>query len=59
MICILFGCGAILKSAKMQDHNPFENPDKIKPSTFSEFKKTKDMLKVDLPPFSVVVLALK
>ncbi|MGH2566623.1 MAG: alpha-L-arabinofuranosidase C-terminal domain-containing protein [Ginsengibacter sp.] len=43
----------------MQDHNTFDNPDKIKPQTFSDAKLNGSDLTVKLPPFSVVVLELK
>jgi alpha-N-arabinofuranosidase len=48
--------GQILKSGKMQDHNTFENPDRIKPQDFAAFKRMENVLEVTLPPFSVVVL---
>ncbi len=50
--------GTILKSAKLQDHNTFENPDKIKTEDFKEFKRKGDKITVTLPPFSVVVLKI-
>ena len=51
--------GRILTSAKLQDHNTFESPEKIKPANFTNFKKDGSLLSVTLPPFSVVVLTLK
>ena len=51
--------GRILSSAKLQDHNTFEVPDKIKPATFKGATITGGMLKAKLPPFSVVVLEVK
>jgi alpha-N-arabinofuranosidase len=51
--------GRILTSGKLQDHNSFEIPDKIKPAVFKGFKKTDNQVSVTLPPFSVVVLELK
>lgn len=48
--------GSVLKSAKIQDYNSFEQPDKIQPVAFSAFKKKGDQLVVTLPPASVVVL---
>jgi alpha-L-arabinofuranosidase len=51
--------GRILASAKLQDFNSFENPDKIKPADFKGASLKNDVLKVTLPPFSVVVLELK
>ncbi|MBK7870520.1 MAG: alpha-N-arabinofuranosidase [Saprospiraceae bacterium] len=51
--------GSILSSPKLQDHNTFDNPNKIKPATFRGFTKKGDQLMVTMPPFSVVVLELK
>ncbi|CCH51746.1 alpha-L-arabinofuranosidase domain protein [Fibrisoma limi BUZ 3] len=50
--------GRILTSAKVQDHNTFENPTKVKPVAFTGAKLTGDNLTVTLPPVSVVVLEL-
>lgn len=51
--------GRILTSNKLRDFNSFENPDKIKPAVFNKAVLQSGNLKVQLPPFSVVVLALK
>ena len=51
--------GRVLKSAKVQDHNTFENPEKIKPTTFKDATLKKDKITVTVSPFSVVVLELK
>ena len=51
--------GRILTSEKVQDHNTFENPTKIKPVEFNAAKLNGDELKVTLLPVSVVVLELK
>lgn len=51
--------GRILSSAKVQDHNTFDNPDKVKPAAFKGAKLSSDKLSVKVPPFSVVVLELK
>ena len=51
--------GRILTSEKVQDHNTFDNPTKIKPVEFNAAKLNGDELKVTLPPVSVVVLELK
>lgn len=48
--------GEILASAKLQDHNTFEQPDKIQPKAFKDFKYNKGKLTLRVPPFSVVVL---
>lgn len=51
--------GEILKSGKLQDHNTFDNPNKITPSTYENFKKKGSEITATLPPFSVVVLEIK
>lgn len=51
--------GTILASAKIQDHNTFDNPEKITPKEFKDFNNKKDQLQVNVPPFSVVVLELQ
>jgi alpha-N-arabinofuranosidase len=51
--------GSVLTSQKFNDYNSFENPDKIKTTIFSNARKEKDQLVVNLPPKSVVVLELK
>ena len=50
--------GRILTSDNMQDHNTFQEPDKVQPSTFNDFKLEQKGLSVNLPPNSVVVLAI-
>lgn len=50
--------GRILKSKTLDDHNTFDNPNKISPQTFTGAKISKNELHLELPPFSVVVLAL-
>ncbi|MFT3824804.1 MAG: alpha-N-arabinofuranosidase [Chitinophagaceae bacterium] len=51
--------GRIITSAKLQDCNTFEQPDKIKPVVFNGASLKGGSLQVKLPPFSVVVLTLK
>jgi alpha-L-arabinofuranosidase len=51
--------GRILTSAKVQDYNTFDNPNKIQPTTFNGAKLMNNMLTVAVPPFSVVVLEVK
>lgn len=46
----------ILTSDKLQDHNTFDDPDKIAITEFKDFKLRNGKLEVNLPPFSVVVL---
>ncbi len=51
--------GRILTSDKLQNYNSFENPDKIKPASFTGASLSSSTLRVKVPPFSVVVLELK
>jgi alpha-L-arabinofuranosidase len=51
--------GRVLNSAKLQDFNSFETPDKIKPVVFKDATFSNNLLKVKLPAHSVVVLELK
>jgi alpha-L-arabinofuranosidase len=51
--------GRVLTSAKLQDYNSFESPDKIKPAEFKGASLKDNTLKVEMPPFSVVVLELR
>lgn len=51
--------GTYLTSQNVRDHNTFENPDKIKPQTFSDFKLIGNNLDLNIPPHSVVVLEIK
>lgn len=51
--------GRVLVSAKIQDYNSFDVPDKIKPVAFKDFSFAKDGITVTLPPASVVVLTIK
>lgn len=51
--------GRILTSKNIQDHNTFDNPEKVKPTAFKGAKLKGNTLDVKLPPFSVVVLELK
>ncbi len=51
--------GQILASAKINDYNSFENPNKISIQDFKGAKLEKGVLKLSLPAYSVVVLNLK
>jgi alpha-L-arabinofuranosidase len=51
--------GRILSSPKIQDHNSFDDPEKIKPVAFNGAELKGDALQVKMPPASVVVLTLK
>jgi alpha-L-arabinofuranosidase len=51
--------GRILQSAKLQDFNTFNEPEKVKPAVFNGAKLNGSTINLTLPPFSVVVLTLK
>lgn len=51
--------GRILVSEKLQDHNTFHQPEKVKPAAFQGAKISGNNLSLTLPPASVVVLELK
>lgn len=51
--------GRILQSAKLQDFNTFNEPEKVKPAVFNGAKLNGSSVSLTLPPFSVVVLTLK
>jgi len=51
--------GRILTSAALQDHNSFDEPNKIKPVAFKKASLNGNTLTVQLPPISVVMLELK
>lgn len=48
--------GRILTSEKVQDHNTFDNPNKVAPKAFNGASLSGDQLVVNLPQNSVVVL---
>ncbi len=50
--------GKILTAGKMNAHNTFENPNAVKPVRFADFKLKDNNLEVDMPPMSVVTLAV-
>jgi alpha-N-arabinofuranosidase len=51
--------GRILTSARLQDHNTFNEPEKIKPTVFKGARLNGGTASMSIPPFSVVVLQLK
>jgi alpha-N-arabinofuranosidase len=50
--------GRILRSAHLQDHNTFDEPEKIKPAPFTSAQINGNNLTLNIPPFSVIVLEL-
>ncbi|HUQ67009.1 MAG TPA: alpha-L-arabinofuranosidase C-terminal domain-containing protein [Flavitalea sp.] len=51
--------GRLLSSKRLQDHNTFEDPDKVKPEVFDGASMKGDNVEFKIPPFSVIVLELK
>jgi len=51
--------GRILQSEKLQDHNSFDDPNKVKPTNFNGASLSGNNLSIRLPAFSVVVLTIK
>ena len=51
--------GTILSSDDLQDHNTFDEPEKITPKELKKVKFRKGVLEVEVPPFSVMVLTGK
>jgi alpha-N-arabinofuranosidase len=48
----------ILRSDRIQDHNSFDDPEKIIPRKFLQAVMKEGDLQVDMPPASVVLLTL-
>ncbi len=48
--------GTILTSKNLQDHNDFDDPEKINVKAFSDFKVKGGVLTVDIPPYAVVMM---
>ena len=46
----------ILTSRRLQDHNTFDAPEKVKPVAFEDFTFRKGVFRAELPPFSVLVV---
>ncbi|HLO53225.1 MAG TPA: alpha-L-arabinofuranosidase C-terminal domain-containing protein [Saprospiraceae bacterium] len=51
--------GELLTSAKVDDHNSFENGNKITPKSIKNISIKNNLLNVEIPPFSVAVYRLK
>ena len=51
--------GIILTTRNIDDHNTFEQPDKVKPADFSGARLVKGTLKVTLPAKSIVTLSIR
>ncbi len=54
------GCsGTVLTSKQFNDINTFEQPDKVNPERFNDFKKSGKELSVNLKPMSVTLLTIQ
>jgi alpha-N-arabinofuranosidase len=51
--------GRILRSSRLQDHNTFADPEKVKPVPFDGATLRQNTLNLQVPPFSVVVLEVR
>ena len=51
--------GTILTTGNIDDHNTFEQPDKVKPADFNGARLVKGTLKVTLPAKSIVTLSIR
>ncbi|MFC0272767.1 alpha-N-arabinofuranosidase [Metabacillus herbersteinensis] len=51
--------GRILTAGSMNDHNTFEEPEKVKPVDFNQVTVLENKVSVQLPPMSVVVLTIE
>ena len=51
--------GTVLTSTEITAHNTFETPDVVKPATFDDFQVNGQVLNVQVPSKSVIVLELK
>lgn len=50
--------GTVLTSEGMDDHNTFDEPNRVKPGVYSEYKQTLEGIEAVLPPMSIVLLKL-
>jgi alpha-N-arabinofuranosidase len=51
--------GRILTAPELNSHNTFEQPEQVKPGIFSDVKLKKQIITMELPPKSIVVLEIK
>lgn len=51
--------GQVLTAPEITSHNTFDNPEVVKPSNFSECRKTENGFKTTLPAKSIVVLEIE
>ncbi|MFZ0471322.1 MAG: alpha-L-arabinofuranosidase C-terminal domain-containing protein, partial [Bacteroidales bacterium] len=51
--------GRILTAPELNTHNTFEKPDEVKPAAFSKVKIKKNIVSLDIPAKSIIVLEVK
>ncbi|PVD50679.1 alpha-N-arabinofuranosidase [Terrimonas sp.] len=51
--------GQLLSSPKINDHNTFEQPNKVAPKSFTGAKLDKGVLKLNIPAYSVIMLTVE
>jgi alpha-N-arabinofuranosidase len=51
--------GRILTSPELNTHNTFEKPEEVKPAVFTDLKIKKNIVSLDVPPKSIIVLEVK
>ncbi len=51
--------GRILTAPELNTHNTFEKPDEVKPAAFSKVKIKKNIVSLDVPAKSIIVLEIK
>jgi alpha-N-arabinofuranosidase len=50
--------GRILNASKLQDCNTVEQPSTVSPKTFNSFKTTSDMMEIQMPPCSGIIIEI-
>ncbi len=51
--------GRILTAPELNTHNTFEKPDEVRPADFSKVKIKNNIVSLDMPPRSIIVLEVK
>lgn len=51
--------GRILSGERLQNHNTFDHPEKVKPAVFMQAALKENVATLKMPPFSVVVLSVR
>jgi alpha-N-arabinofuranosidase len=51
--------GRILTASELNTHNTFEKPDEVKPAVFKDLKIKKNIVSLNVPPKSIIVIEVK